>query len=92
MVAENLSDDKDLFHFALICRETWSAIRSPSSGVWRTQLASNYDLNPGKDPSELMISYQERRKVLRIQDHFASGQSKGEQDCLAIIRELVIGK
>ena len=91
-VASYLTDDKDLCRFASICPETYAAVHSNRSGVWRTRFALKYDSPLGKTAPELKKIYTTRCTTLSKQVLFYHGRSSEEQKCLRIIRDLVIGK
>ncbi|MCJ1427607.1 hypothetical protein MMC29_005510 [Sticta canariensis] len=89
-VASYLTDDKDLCRFASICPETYAAVHSNQSGVWRTRFAFKYDSPLGKTAPELKKIYTTRCTILNKQVLFYHGRSSEEQKCLRIIRDLVI--
>ncbi|MCJ1461476.1 hypothetical protein MMC07_000073 [Pseudocyphellaria aurata] len=89
MVAEHLTDDKDLWSFMLTCHGT-HAIIACSGGFWRTRFNSVFDPSPGKTVDELKTLYQYRRKKLGKPVDFQAGHEADEVNCLRIIRDLAI--
>lgn len=92
MVGTYLTDDKDLCSYSQACRQTRTAIQFGTSAVWRSRFASEYDLRPFQPTILLMEKYQNRQMVLSRNLRFSHGESTQEQDCLLVIREMVIGK
>lgn len=87
-----MTDGQELRWFASICSETHEAVKSDRSGIWRELYAHGYDLPPNQTAPQLKQMYQTRCMTLSKKLAFREGDTKDEQACLAIVRDLVIGK
>lgn len=92
MVASHMTDGQQLRWFSSICRETNKAVKDDRSGVWRRLFVQEYDLPPNQTALQLKQMYQTRCRTLSKKISFRDGHSKDEQACLAIVRDLLIGK
>ncbi|KAL9614852.1 MAG: hypothetical protein Q9167_000685 [Letrouitia subvulpina] len=89
-IAYNLSNDKDLSSFSAVCRSTRDAVFSDRSGVWRSRFSTAFDFPAGKSSTQMKHDYRLRRKYLRRPCPFGEIRQTDENQCLTIIRDMVI--
>lgn len=94
LIAIELSD-KDLCSFSLAYRTFHDAVEGDQM-VWRGRLLRVYDAPPKrrKNVYDWRRTYQARKRVLQQelrQIEFEDGNSKGEQEALGVLRDLLLG-
>lgn len=90
-IASFLDTDRDFANFNAICRETRSAIQSHRCGAWRAQWRQEYDLPSEMTGLQIKAEYQRRRMCLYTKA-FNMGKETAEANCIAVLKQLVIGK
>lgn len=88
-IAEHLSD-QDIARFSRTCRDTYTAVYHDRSSLWRVKFCQHYDLVPDMCNNSLKTCYQWRRKTLRRTTKFNLGTAISEEQCLKVIRDLLI--
>lgn len=98
-IASYLDSDTDLCSFRLSCHATDDAVNADSYSFWRMRFISQFEKPDWKTKGKKLVDnqkykeqYQLRKRVLKNGAVFMAGESGKEKLCLAVLRELILGK
>ena len=91
-IAFYLDHDQDVVNFGLICKSTYSAIKSHRCGIWRKLWGKRYDMPFEKTGVEIMMQYKLRSRYLRKGiPNFDLGQKHRELRAMERLRDIIVG-
>ena len=100
-IASELDTDQDICNFRLICRDTHDAIDADGCSFWRRRFLAIFETPQLEltgqrvaDNEKFRDVYKKRKNLLKngVLQEFRNGLVPREQQCLELIRDLIIGE